>query len=422
MPAALAAAQAAEVQQQLGADPLLLAEVLQAADLLQESELYARCVKTMAGLVERAGSAAAVRDLFALRPDADSLKRSGKQRWHSAAAAARRKAERAQHFAELPTRIPCVLRGNCKELLARRALVVAVLGPAADQETPVLHEGIVGDVCAAIFFGIDTEPELRAACAAGGKEVVLDPDADITLSGDEGTDRSGHYPHYTWTPGTGPLQMADGTTLRGGGEGYSTLRGYGLRVEDGAAVRVERVAILDFLGTGIHVRDRGVVTVQDGRVVGSGSHGVSVTGVGARASLTSVVVERSQGIGIAVREGGVIAVQDGRILDCCGSGVVVAAAGSRARLTDVVVENCEDYGMIAHSSGVISLHRSHARLSRHGRPYLYYNENGRPVRTQDYYEYGGGRIACPYHAGEQPVPPSERGWCRACKEDAELSS
>ena len=59
--------------------------------------------------------------------------------------------------------------------------------------------------------------ELRAACAVGDREVVLD--GEIALSGDWETDRDR----------AGPLQLADGTTLRGG-----TLRGWGLLVEDGA--------------------------------------------------------------------------------------------------------------------------------------------------------------------------------------------
>ena len=72
------------------------------------------------------------------------------------------------------------------------------------------------------------------------------------------------------------LRLADGTTLCGG-----TLRGgWGLLLEEGATARIEGVAILDSQADGIDERKGGVVTVQGGRIAGSGDSAVFVHGAG----------------------------------------------------------------------------------------------------------------------------------------------
>jgi len=58
-------------------------------------------------------------------------------------------------------------------------------------------------------FDVHTERRLRAVCAIGGLHAVLDPETDITLSGDR------------WA---GPLELANGTTLRGGTVSGQLLR------------------------------------------------------------------------------------------------------------------------------------------------------------------------------------------------------
>ena len=147
----------------------------------------------------------------------------------------------------------------------------------------------------------------RAACAAGDREVVLDPQADITLSGDGETDYDEDADSFA--PGTGPLRLADGTKLSGG-----TLQGgWGLEVNDGATVRIEGVAILDSPGTGIIVKDGGVVAVQGGRIARSRSSGVGVDGAGSRASLMGVAVEDSRGHGIFAGTGGVVSLHGGSV-------------------------------------------------------------------------------------------------------------
>jgi len=111
---------------------------------------------------------------------------------------------------------------------------------------------------------VSDEVELRAVCAAGDREVVLD--GKVRLSGDWWTDY--HQNGYTWAPGTGPLQLADGTTLRGGtlrGGRGPLVRGRG-RFVRGATVRIEGVAILDSQGHGILVAEGGVVAMQGGRI------------------------------------------------------------------------------------------------------------------------------------------------------------
>jgi len=123
-------------------------------------------------------------------------------------------------------------------LSLRRAFVAVLL--AEDSPAKCLTQDLVEDVCIAVGAGwISTEPELRAACAEGGREVVLDPEANITLSGEKtdfteavynGHDYYGHDDDYddnyeegeqltpaSWAPGTGPLELADGTTLRSRG-------------------------------------------------------------------------------------------------------------------------------------------------------------------------------------------------------------
>jgi len=51
---------------------------------------------------------------------------------------------------------------------------------------------------------------------------------------------------------TGPLQLADGFTLRGG-----TIRGHWMQVVGGEPVRIEGVTILDSRGAGVGVRGAG---------------------------------------------------------------------------------------------------------------------------------------------------------------------
>ena len=87
----------------------------------------------------------------------------------------------------------CLVEGSTKALSKRRAFAsvpVGGEGPAA-----CLPLDLVEEVCLLVDTGIDNEADLRAACAEGG-EVYLHPQADIMLSGDEETDRTGDG---TWT-------------------------------------------------------------------------------------------------------------------------------------------------------------------------------------------------------------------------------
>ena len=206
-----------------------------------------------------------------------------------------------------------------------------------------LSQDLVEEVCLAMDSGIDhvnDEVELRAACAAGGRVVVLVLDGDIKL--------------------TEYLRPADGTALRGG-----TLRGQGLLVR-GSTVRVEDVAILDSQEHGILVRDGGVVAVHGGLIAGSGSDGVYVSGAGSRASLTGVAVENSRTCGIWAGGGGVGSLHGGSVSGSGECGVAVGGKGSRASLTGVAVENSGSCGILAKGGGVVSLLRRPRRGRRLG--------------------------------------------------------
>ena len=170
----------------------------------------------------------------------------------------------------------------------------------AEERAQLAHSLTVGAMMAAPAPAatVRTAPGLRAACAVGGRVVVLDPEAgDIMLSGDWETDCD----RGTWAPGTGPLVLADGTTLRGE-EG--TIRGHGVQVVGGASVRIEDVAIIDNRGSGVYVCEGATVAVQGCRIAGSQYDGIRVNGAGSTASLTGVVVENSGDHGVYARDGG----------------------------------------------------------------------------------------------------------------------
>jgi len=104
---------------------------------------------------------------------------------------------------------PVLLRGHAEQR-AQQERAAAAAGGGGLLSRFVQY--VTGDAV------VRTEPALRAACAAGDREVVLD--GEITLSGDRQTDYGEDA--GTWALGTGTLQLADGTTLRG-----ATLRGCG---------------------------------------------------------------------------------------------------------------------------------------------------------------------------------------------------
>jgi len=235
----------------------------------------------------------------------------------------------------------CLVEGGTRALSLRRAFASVRVDHSQGSAATCLSQDLVEEICLAVGTGwIDSEPAQRAAWAEGGHEVVLDPQADITLSG--------------------PLRLADGTTLHGG-----TLRDGGgrfnglLEVGRGVSARIEGVAILDSQGHGIDVDGGGVIAVQSGRIARSRSSGVGVDGAGSRAGLTGVVVKNSGGDGIWAVSGGVVSLQGGSV--------------TRSERGD--------------------------------------------------YSESGGRIEqhcpCPDHAGEQHVRRSElggaRGWCRATR-------
>jgi len=146
-----------------------LCELCEGAAFLGVGAVQRGCVGQLARVATACGTAEAVHERFGGLSGADVLERT--------LSAVERAA--AVHAA---FRSDCLAEGSATAaVMSLRRAFAAVLVDASG-----LIEDLVEEVCLAMDSGIDhvsDELAMRTACAAGGREVVLE--GEITLSGDE---------------------------------------------------------------------------------------------------------------------------------------------------------------------------------------------------------------------------------------------